>query len=83
MFGESIEDHLNCTNRTIAFPILLAVSFLRQTGLDDEGLFRISTKQIKLDKLKAYLDAQVDFIPLLQVQYSDNEKRLYYDHLSV
>jgi len=66
MFGESIEDHLNCTNRTIAFPILLAVSFLRQTGLDDEGLFRISTKQIKLDKLKAYLDAQVDFIPLLQ-----------------
>ena len=53
----------------LPFPIVLAVSFLRQTNLDDEGLFRISTKQIKLDKLKAYLDAGLEFIPLLQVLY--------------
>jgi len=66
MFGEGLEEHLLATNRTIAFPIVLAVSFLRQTNLDDEGLFRISTKQIKLDKLKAYLDAGLEFIPLLQ-----------------
>ena len=67
MFGEDIEDHLRATKRTIAFPIALAVSFLRDTDLSDEGLFRISTKQIKLDKLKAYLDANLPFITLLQV----------------
>ena len=69
MFGEDIEDHLRATKRTIAFPIALAVSFLRDTDLSDEGLFRISTKQIKLDKLKAYLDANLPFITLLQVWF--------------
>lgn len=69
MFGEPLEDHLTATGRSIAFPLSLAVTFLRQSGLNDEGLFRISTKQIKLEKLKAYLDANLPFIHLLQVQY--------------
>jgi hypothetical protein len=44
------------TGRTIAYPIRLSVTFLRENGLNDEGLFRISPKQIKLDKvvLKVY-----------------------------
>jgi hypothetical protein len=44
------------TGRTIAYPIRLSVTFLRENGLNDEGLFRISPKQIKLDKvcLKGY-----------------------------
>ncbi len=39
------------TGRTIAYPIRLSVTFLRENGLNDEGLFRISPKQIKLDKV--------------------------------
>ena len=38
VFGECIEDHLNATGRTIAYPILLAVSYLRRGGLNEEGL---------------------------------------------
>lgn len=65
VFGEPLEDHLSATGRTIAFPISLTVTFLRESGLNDEGLFRISPKQIKLDKFKAYLDAQLPFGQLL------------------
>ena len=69
VFGEPLEDHLSATSRTIAFPIALSVFFLRDSGLNDEGLFRISTKQIKLDKLKSYMDANLPFVELLQVRF--------------
>ena len=68
IFGENIADHLRAIDSQIAFPIALSVTFLRQTDLEDEGLFRISTQQIKLDKLKAHLDARLPFINLLQVR---------------
>ena len=29
-----------------------------ESGLNDEGLFRISPKQIKLEKMKAHIDSQ-------------------------
>ena len=38
VFGERLEDHLNATGRMIAYPILLTVSYLRQGGLNEEGL---------------------------------------------
>ena len=38
VFGECLEDHLNATGRDIAYPILLAVSYLRRGGLNEEGL---------------------------------------------
>ena len=38
VFGEYIEDHLTATGRTIAYPILLSVSYLRKGGLNEEGL---------------------------------------------
>ena len=38
VFGECLEDHLKATGRTIAYPIVLAVSYLRRWGLHEEGL---------------------------------------------
>ena len=38
VFGECIADHLKATGRSIAYPILLAVSYLRKGGLNEEGL---------------------------------------------
>jgi hypothetical protein len=67
IFGEDLDDHLCATERKIAFPIALSVTFLRQSGLDDEGLFRIAAQQIKLDKLKAHLDASLPYHHLLKV----------------
>jgi len=66
IFGEDITDHLCATGRKIAFPIALSVTFLRQSGLNDEGLFRIAAQQIKLDKLKAHLDAALPYKQLLK-----------------
>ncbi|TRY62697.1 hypothetical protein TCAL_07965 [Tigriopus californicus] len=57
VFGERLEDHLEATEKDIAFPIWLAINKMLESGLNDEGLFRISPKQIKLDKFKAYLDS--------------------------
>lgn len=65
VFGERLEDHLFSTNRTIAFPIALTVRYLLDSGLSDEGLFRISPKQIKLDKVKAHIDAHEPLAELL------------------
>ena len=65
VFGEPLEDHLNATGRTIAFPIALSVRYLLDSGLNDEGLFRISPKQIKLDKVKAHMDSQEPLAELL------------------
>ena len=67
IFGEEITDHLTATGRKIALPLALSVTFLRQSGLDDEGLFRIAAQQIKLDKLKAHLDADLPYQHLLRV----------------
>ena len=38
-----------------------------ESGLTDEGLFRISPKQIKLEKMKAHIDSQhlEDLVDLL------------------
>lgn len=69
IFGEDISDHLRAGDHTIAFPIALAVTFMRKTGLKDEGIFRIPTQQIKLDKLKAHLDARLEFAHLLTVKH--------------
>ncbi|XP_040577784.1 rho GTPase-activating protein 17 [Lepeophtheirus salmonis] len=59
VFGERLSDHLRSTGRTIALPIHLSVHNLLRFGLEEEGLFRISPKQIKLDKYKAQLDANI------------------------
>ena len=60
VFGEDLSDHLRTSKRKIALPIALAVTYLREKGLNDEGLFRISTQQLKIDKFKARVDSKED-----------------------
>ena len=65
VFGEELEDHLKASGREIAAPISLAICQLRKSGLNDEGLFRLSAPQIKLNKLKALLDSNLPLTGLL------------------
>eukprot|EP00096_Caligus_rogercresseyi_P001545 TRINITY_DN1254_c0_g1_i1.p1 TRINITY_DN1254_c0_g1~~TRINITY_DN1254_c0_g1_i1.p1 ORF type:complete len:608 (+),score=238.74 TRINITY_DN1254_c0_g1_i1:225-2048(+) len=59
VFGERLGDHLRSTGRRIALPLHLPIHNLLRFGLREEGLFRISPKQIKLDKYKAQIDANI------------------------
>ncbi len=65
VFGEALEDHLRATGRRIALPVALSVACLLDSGLGDEGLFRISAKQIKIDKFKAALDSRASVSEML------------------
>ncbi len=65
VFGETLEDHLKASGRRIALPVALSVACLLESGLEDEGLFRISAKQIKIDKFKAALDSRASVADLL------------------
>jgi hypothetical protein len=73
VFGERLEDHLRATGRTIAFPIALSIRNMLDGGLNDEGLFRISPKQIKLEKMKAHIDSHQPLEELL----SDSDAHLH------
>ena len=72
IFGEDLDDHLRACRRKIAKPIALSVKSLREGGLTDEGLFRIPTKQIKLDKVKAFMDYNMPLQHVLQVSLALN-----------
>ena len=69
IFGEDLVDHLNACKRKIAKPLALSIMSLLDGGLTDEGLFRIPTKQIKLDKVKAFMDTNTPLTHVLQVKY--------------
>lgn len=69
IFGEDLDDHLKASNRKIAKPIALSIMSLLDGGLTDEGLFRIPTKQIKLDKVKSFMDTNMPLKHVLQVKY--------------
>ena len=69
IFGEDLDDHLKASNRKIAKPIALSIMSLLDGGLTDEGLFRIPTKQIKLDKVKSFMDTNTPLKHVLQVKY--------------
>uniref|UniRef100_A0A3Q0QQF8 Rho GTPase activating protein 17b n=1 Tax=Amphilophus citrinellus TaxID=61819 RepID=A0A3Q0QQF8_AMPCI len=55
-FGTALEEHLKRTGREIALPIEACVMMLLETGMKEEGLFRIAAGASKLKKLKAALD---------------------------
>ena len=38
VYGELLEDHLTATGRSIAYPMLLSVSYLRTRGFNEEVL---------------------------------------------
>ncbi|KAL2101103.1 hypothetical protein ACEWY4_002864 [Coilia grayii] len=67
-FGSPLEDHLKRNSRDIALPIEACVMMLLETGMREEGLFRIAAGASKLKKLKAALDCSTS---QLEEFYSD------------
>ncbi|XP_037112294.1 rho GTPase-activating protein 17b isoform X3 [Syngnathus acus] len=67
-FGTALEEHLKRSNRDIALPIEACVMMLLETGMREEGLFRIAAGASKLKKLKAALDCSTS---QLEEFYSD------------
>uniref|UniRef100_A0A3Q1EZM8 Rho GTPase-activating protein 17 n=1 Tax=Acanthochromis polyacanthus TaxID=80966 RepID=A0A3Q1EZM8_9TELE len=67
-FGTVLEEHLKRSNREIALPIEACVMMLLETGMKEEGLFRIAAGASKLKKLKAALDCSTS---QLEEFYSD------------
>ncbi|XP_015215825.2 rho GTPase-activating protein 17-like isoform X4 [Lepisosteus oculatus] len=67
-FGTALDDHLKRSNREIALPIEACVMMLLETGMKEEGLFRIAAGASKLKKLKAALDCSTS---QLEEFYSD------------
>ncbi|KAM7151439.1 rho GTPase-activating protein 17 isoform 4-T7 [Macrochelys suwanniensis] len=55
-FGTPLEEHLKRSGREIALPVEACVMMLLETGMKEEGLFRIAAGASKLKKLKAALD---------------------------
>ncbi|KAM4535911.1 rho GTPase-activating protein 17b isoform 3-T3 [Fundulus diaphanus] len=67
-FGTELEEHLKKSNREIALPLEACVMMLLETGMKEEGLFRIAAGASKLKKLKAALDCSTS---QLEEFYSD------------
>ncbi|XP_066432644.1 rho GTPase-activating protein 17 isoform X2 [Eleutherodactylus coqui] len=67
-FGTALEEHLKRSSRDIAIPIEACVMMLLETGMREEGLFRIAAGASKLKKLKAALDCSTSH---LEEFYSD------------
>ncbi|XP_075686634.1 rho GTPase-activating protein 17 isoform X2 [Rhinoderma darwinii] len=67
-FGTALEEHLKRSSRDIAIPIEACVMMLLETGMKEEGLFRIAAGASKLKKLKAALDCSTSH---LEEFYSD------------
>ncbi|XP_036003983.1 rho GTPase-activating protein 17b isoform X3 [Fundulus heteroclitus] len=67
-FGTELEEHLKRSNREIALPLEACVMMLLETGMREEGLFRIAAGASKLKKLKAALDCSTS---QLEEFYSD------------
>uniref|UniRef100_A0A672I1W7 Rho GTPase-activating protein 17 n=1 Tax=Salarias fasciatus TaxID=181472 RepID=A0A672I1W7_SALFA len=67
-FGTGLDDHLKRSGREIALPIEACIMMLLETGMKEEGLFRIAAGASKLKKLKAALDCSTS---QLEEFYSD------------
>ncbi|XP_057378728.1 LOW QUALITY PROTEIN: rho GTPase-activating protein 44-like [Daphnia carinata] len=59
VFGFDLEEHLRVSGRTIAHPIEICVITLYETGVDEEGIFRIAGGASKVRKFRAALDANL------------------------
>ncbi|KAI3365561.1 hypothetical protein L3Q82_010646, partial [Scortum barcoo] len=67
-FGTALDEHLKRSGREVALPIEACVMMLLETGMKEEGLFRIAAGASKLKKLKAALDCSTS---QLEEFYSD------------
>ncbi|XP_067318291.1 rho GTPase-activating protein 17-like isoform X2 [Anolis sagrei] len=61
-FGTPLEEHLKRSGREIALPIEACVMMLLETGMKEEGLFRIAAGASKLKRLKAALDCSTSHL---------------------
>ncbi|KAM5227982.1 rho GTPase-activating protein 17 isoform 2-T2 [Ctenodactylus gundi] len=61
-FGTPLEEHLKRSGREIALPIEACVMLLLESGMREEGLFRIGAGASKLKKLKAALDCSTSHL---------------------
>ncbi|XP_076345253.1 rho GTPase-activating protein 44-like isoform X2 [Tachypleus tridentatus] len=59
VYGTPLEEHLQITNRHIAFVVEQCVCGLLSTGMKEEGLFRIAGSAAKAKKLKIAFDAHL------------------------
>lgn len=59
VFGTTLDEHLRVTGRDIALPLEACVLTLLETGVDEEGLFRIAGMASRVKKLKKSFDAGV------------------------
>ncbi|XP_076445291.1 rho GTPase-activating protein 44-like isoform X2 [Babylonia areolata] len=57
VFGMSLEEHLQMTGRDISLVLEACILTLLETGIEEEGLFRIAGGALKLKKLRACFDA--------------------------
>ncbi|XP_028423249.1 rho GTPase-activating protein 17a isoform X2 [Perca flavescens] len=67
-FGTGLDEHLKRSGREIALPLEACIMMLLETGMKEEGLFRIAAGASKLKKLKAALDCSTS---QLEEFYSD------------
>ncbi|XP_053196735.1 rho GTPase-activating protein 17a isoform X3 [Scomber japonicus] len=67
-FGTALDEHLKRSGREIALPLEACIMMLLETGMKEEGLFRIAAGASKLKKLKAALDCSTS---QLEEFYSD------------
>lgn len=52
VFGFDLDEHLRISGRTIAHPIEICVITLFETGVDEEGIFRIAGGASKVRKFR-------------------------------
>ncbi|KAK3578728.1 hypothetical protein CHS0354_010110 [Potamilus streckersoni] len=64
VYGTSLEEHLRVTGRDIALVLEECICYLLETGLDEEGLFRIAGIASRVKKLKASIDAGIEILEI-------------------
>ncbi|EJD74469.1 RhoGAP domain-containing protein [Loa loa] len=57
VFGCHLEDHLRCSNRSVALVLEVCCSILNYQGFQEKGLFRVSGNNNRIRRLKAAFDA--------------------------
>lgn len=57
VFGCDLDEHLRISGRTIAHPVEICVCTLYETGMDEEGIFRIAGGASKVRKFRVKFSA--------------------------
>ncbi|OZC05253.1 hypothetical protein X798_07773 [Onchocerca flexuosa] len=57
VFGCHLEDHLRCSNRSVALVLEVCCSILKYQGFQEKGLFRVSGNNNRIRRFKAAFDA--------------------------